>query len=142
MLLEHRLQFRVRYKETDAMGVMHHANYLPYFEVGRTELLRANGINYRDLESSGLFMVVVRLNCRYHRPARYDDVLELHTRTTRITAAKIEHEYQLFREQELLCTADTTLACVDRDGTLQRVPDWLREHAPPDAPAVRRRAGR
>lgn len=128
MLREHEIQIRVRYQETDAMGVLHHANYFTYFEMGRTELLRANGRDYRDVEAEGIFMVVVRIECRYMRPARYDDVLTLRTRTTRVTAAKIEHAYQLLRGDELLAEAQSTLACVDRNGALQRVPQWLREH--------------
>lgn len=89
MIREHDLEIRVRYQETDAMGVLHHANYFTYFEMGRTELLRANGKSYRDLEDGGLLMVIVKIGCNYRRPARYDDVLRLHTVTTRVTAAKI-----------------------------------------------------
>ncbi len=128
MIREHDLEIRVRYQETDAMGVLHHANYFTYFEMGRTELLRANGKSYRDLEDGGLLMVIVKIGCNYRRPARYDDVLRLHTVTTRVTAAKIEHEYQMFRGEELLCEGHSTLACVDRDGRVQRVPEWL--HVP------------
>ena len=109
------------------MGVLHHANYLTYFEVGRTELLRAAGYDYRKIEEGGLLMVIVEIGCRYRRPARYDDVLRLRTSTTRITAAKIEHEYQLFRGEELLADGHSTLACVDRSGKLQRVPEWMRD---------------
>jgi acyl-CoA thioester hydrolase len=125
MIREHDLEIRVRYQETDAMGVLHHANYFTYFEMGRTELLRANGKSYRDLEDGGLLMVIVKIACNYRRPARYDDVLRLHTRTIRVTAAKIEHEYQMYRGEELLCEGSSTLACVDRDGRVQRVPEWL-----------------
>src|SRR5277367_707018 len=100
MILEQDIQIRVRYQETDAMGVLHHANFFTYFEMGRTELLRANGRDYRDVEAEGTFMVVVRIGCRYLRPARYDDVLTLRTTVTRVTAAKIEHEYQLLRGDE------------------------------------------
>ena len=123
---QHEIQIRVRYQETDAMGVLHHANFFTYFEMGRTELLRANGRDYRDVEAEGTFMVVVRIGCRYLRPARYDDVLTLRTTTTRVTAAKIEHEYQLLRGDELLAEGHSTLACVDRNGAVQRVPEWLR----------------
>ncbi len=125
MIREHDLEIRVRYQETDAMGVLHHANYFTYFEMGRTELLRSNGKSYRDLEDGGLLMVIVKIGCNYRRPARYDDVLRLHTTTMRVTAAKIEHEYQLFRGEELLCEGHSTLACVDREGRVQRVPEWL-----------------
>lgn len=124
------VELRVRYQETDAMGFLHHANYLTYFEIGRTELLRANGMNYRDVEASGLFMVVVKIECRYRRPARYDDLLRLRTTTTRVTAAKAEHSYQLFRGDELLCEASSTLACVDRSGQVQRMPDWMQVDRP------------
>jgi acyl-CoA thioester hydrolase len=125
MIREHDLEIRVRYQETDAMGVLHHANYFTYFEMGRTELLRANGKSYRDLEDGGLLMVIVKIACNYRRPARYDDVLRLHTRTIRVTAAKIEHEYQMYRGEDLLCEGSSTLACVDREGRVQRVPEWL-----------------
>src|SRR5262245_25259755 len=111
MKSQHDVEIRVRYQETDAQGVLHHANYLTYFEVGRTELLRANGFDYRQVEESGLFMVVVKIECRYRRPARYDDLLLLRTRTVRVTAAKIEHAYEIFRNQELLAEGASTLAC-------------------------------
>lgn len=127
MLREHEIEIRVRYKETDPMGFLHHANYFTYFEIGRTELLRASGGNYRKMEEEGLLVVVVRAACRFHRPARYDDVLRLRTTITGISAAKIEHEYHLFRNQELLATGNVTLAMVDRQGNVQRVPDWLQE---------------
>ncbi len=127
MLREHDIEIRVRYQETDAMGVLHHANYLTYFEIGRTELLRANGYDYREVEEGGLFMVIVEIRCRYRRPARYDDLLRLRTSAIRTTAAKIEHEYQLFRGDELLADGHSTLACVDRSGKLQRVPEWMRD---------------
>lgn len=126
MLREHEIEIRVRYQETDAMGVLHHANYLTYFEMGRTELLRAEGFDYRRVEEAGAFLVIARISCRYRRPARYDDVLRLRTTLVRISPAKIEHAYQLFRGDELLAEAESTLACVDRQGQLQRVPDWLR----------------
>lgn len=126
MLREHEIEIRVRYQETDAMGVLHHANYLTYFEMGRTELLRAEGFDYRRVEEAGAFLVIARISCSYRRPARYDDVLRLRTTLVRISPAKIEHAYQLFRGDELLAEAESTLACVDRQGQLQRVPDWLR----------------
>ncbi|HEX5443686.1 MAG TPA: thioesterase family protein [Pirellulales bacterium] len=126
MLREHEIEIRVRYQETDAMGVLHHANYLTYFEMGRTEMLRAAGFDYRRVEESGIFMVIVKISCRYRRPARYDDVLRLKTTLARVSPAKIEHHYQLFRGEDLLAEAESTLACVDRQGQLQRVPDWLR----------------
>jgi acyl-CoA thioester hydrolase len=117
------IQIRVRYSETDAMGFLYHGNYFAFFEMGRTELLRAQGGNYRQMEEEGLFMVVVSLECKYRKPARYDDLLTLKTRVARITPAKIEHQYQLFRDGELLTEARSVLACVDRSGSVQRIPE-------------------
>lgn len=126
MLTEHEIEIRVRYSETDAMGYLHHANYFAYFEMGRTELLRASGGNYRQMEEQGEFMVVVSLECKYRKPARYDDVLTLRTRVARVTPAKIEHTYSVLRGDELLTEARSVLACVDRNGAVQRIPESLR----------------
>jgi acyl-CoA thioester hydrolase len=123
MLREHEIEFRVRYQETDPMGFLHHAYYFTYFEIGRTELLRASGGNYRQMEEQGMLVVVVRAECRFHRAARYDDVLRLKTTVVRVTAAEIEHEYRLFRQAELLAVGNVTLAVIDREGKVQRVPD-------------------
>lgn len=117
------MQIRVRYSETDAMAFLHHASYLVYFEMGRTELLRAQGGNYREMEEQGLFMVVVSLEVKYRKPARYDDVLTLHTRIARVTPAKIEHTYRITRGDDLLTEAKSVLACVDRKGAVQRIPE-------------------
>ena len=125
MLKSHEISIRVRYSETDAMGFLHHANFINFYEMGRTELLREQGGNYREIEESGLFLVVVKLECRYHSPARYDDLLRLRTTVERISAVKIEHSYELFRGEQLLATANSTLACVDRAGRVQRLPESL-----------------
>lgn len=124
------ISIRVRYQETDAQGVLHHANYFTYFEMGRTELLRLSGRSYRDVEADGLFMVIVEIGCRYRRPARFDDVLTLRTTTVQVTAAKIRHAYQLLRDGELLAEGHSTLACIDREGSVLRVPEWLRIEEP------------
>lgn len=125
MLRQHETQIRVRYPEADPMGYLHHANYLSYFEIGRTELLRASGGNYRQMEASGLFAVVVHADVRYRKPARYDDLLTLKTTITEITPAKIKHHYEVRRDGELLTTAKITLALVDDEGKVCRVPDWM-----------------
>jgi acyl-CoA thioester hydrolase len=127
MLTQHEIPLRVRYQETDPMGFLHHAYYFTYFEVGRTELLRAAGGNYRQMEEAGLLVVVVRAECRFHRPARYDDLLRLRTTVTRVTQAKIEHQYELFRDEECLATGRVTLAVIDRTGRVQPVPEWMKE---------------
>ncbi len=127
MIQQHSIEIRVRYGETDAGGFVHHSNYVNYFEMGRTELFRQQGGNYRRMEELGLFFVVVRLQLRFRRPARYDDVLTVETRITRSTPARIEHDYRLLRGQELLTEASSVIACVDRSGQLTRIPDDLVE---------------
>ena len=112
----HRLAIRVRYCECDPMGVAHHSVYPVWFEMGRTELLRAQGGNYRELEAAGILLAVVRLEARYRAPARYDDELELVTTLEDAGHVKIEHTYALHRGAELLATGRTTLACLDRSG--------------------------
>ena len=120
------IEIRVRYAETDQMGFLHHAHFFVYFEMGRIELLRSHGLNYKDLEAQGYLLVIARAQCRYHRPARYDDLLVLHTHVLRTTAARIDHRYELLRDGVLIAEGETTLACVDRAGNLQRIPDILR----------------
>lgn len=127
---QHEMTIRVRYCETDAMGFLHHSRYFQYFEIGRTELFRAQGGNYRAMEEQGLFLVVAKVDCRYRIPARYDDLLTLRTRLTRISPAKLEHEYEIHRDGQLLAVGSTTLGCVDRAGRIQRMPEFLFDHHP------------
>lgn len=110
------------------MGLLHHSRFLVYFEMGRTELLRQAGIAYRNLEDAGVFFVVARCEVKYLGPARYDDVLTLTTTVERISAARIDHSYRLCRKEtgQLLCEAKTTLACVDSDGQIIPIPDFVR----------------
>lgn len=124
-LKTHATEFRVRYPECDPMGVAHHATYPVWFEIGRTEMLRADGGNYRDLEAAGVFLAVVRLDVRYRRPARYDDVLRLVTELRSWGPVKVEHTYRLYRGDELLAEASTTLACLDREGRARTLPPEL-----------------
>jgi acyl-CoA thioester hydrolase len=123
------ITLRVRYAETDRMGLVHHANYLVYFEQGRTELLRANGLNYKDLEDQGFLLVLTKADVRYRSPARYDDVLTIRTRVIRMTMVRIDHRYEVLRDGALLAEGTTTLACVDREGRVQALPEFLREGA-------------
>ena len=117
----HTTEIRVRYAETDAMGVLHHAGYLVYFEIGRTEALRADGGSYADVEKTGRFLVVVEAAVKYKSPARYDDLLTLATTVARVTPAKLEHAYELKRGNTLIATGRTVLACVDAAGKVHRV---------------------
>ena len=122
---QHTTQIRVRYSETDAMGFLHHSNYLSYFEIGRTELFRAQGGSYRRLEALGLYLVVVNVTVRYRKPARYDDVLQVETTLSRTTPAKLEHRYRVYRESELLTEGESTIACINGEGQVQRIPEDL-----------------
>ena len=124
-ITKHTTEIRVRYSETDAMGLLHHSRFLVYFEIGRTELFRAQGGSYRRMEELGLFFVVASINVKFKRPARYDDVLTLTTEITKQTPAKMIHGYQLRRGDELLCEAESLIACVDTEGLVQRIPDDL-----------------
>ena len=128
-MTSHETEIRVRYAETDAMGYLHHSNFLTYFEIGRTELFRAAGGSYRAVEEGGLFLVVVKINVHFRRPARYDDLLRLKTTISRITPARIEHEYELYRGNELLTTGNSTLACVNSEGQAVALPDELLDSA-------------
>jgi acyl-CoA thioester hydrolase len=120
------IQIRVRYAETDRMGLLHHANYLVYFEQARTELLRQGGGNYRLLEDAGFFLVIVKAEVKYKAPAHYDDVLTIRTTLTRATPVRLEHRYEVFGpDGKPLAEGATTLACVDREGKLQAMPEWL-----------------
>ena len=125
MLPDHEIEIRVRYYETDAQGYVHHANYFQYFELARVEQLLALGHDYADLERDGIILVVSKIACRYHRPCKFGDTLRLQIRTVRTRAARIDHEYRLLRGNELLAEAESTLACIDREGRVQRLPDFL-----------------
>ena len=120
------VEIRVRYAECDCMGVAHHSKYFEYFEMARTELLRAAGVRYRDCEERGVFFVVAKAACRFIKPARYDDLLKLNVRVVRQTRARIDHEYKLYRDGVLLCEATTTLACVNGAGQVIAIPEDMK----------------
>jgi acyl-CoA thioester hydrolase len=126
MVLSQDVTVRVRYAETDRMGLLHHANYFVYFEMARTELLRHRGISYREIEDAGHFLVIVDIDCKFKRPARYDDLLTVRTTVEKVTHVKIVHRYEVFRDGLLLAEGHSTLACVDRDGKPQALPELLR----------------
>lgn len=133
------------------MGVVHHAAYIPWLEMGRTELLREAGVTYAELEAAGVFLVIVKLECSYRRPAYYDDLLEVRTRVVGGSRIKIRHEYEVVRAVdpaavngaaapgavmgnglaqrrtpgEVIMTASSLLASVDRSGTPALLPEWL-----------------
>jgi acyl-CoA thioester hydrolase len=121
------ITIRVRYSETDRMGLLHHANYLVYFEQGRTELLRSFGHTYKDLEDQGFLLVLTRLEVKYRWPARYDDLVTLRTTVVKTTAVRIDHRYEMFCQGRLLAEGSSTLACIDRTGRPQPLPEFLRQ---------------
>ncbi len=126
------LKLRVRYCECDPMGVAHHSSCVAWLEMGRTELLRDCGVAYADLERAGVFLVVVKLDVRYRRAVRYDDIVEVRTHWKGGSKVKIEHEYQIVvieragqACEELAIVASTTLGCVDAEGRVRVLPEWL-----------------
>ena len=125
MAAAHEMEIRVRYQETDGQTRVHHANYLTYFEMGRTEMLRSYGYTYRAFEEAGLFMVVADASCKYLAPAQYDDLLVLRTRVQKLGAAHIKHAYEVIRDSTIVATGTTTVVCVDAEGKVRRLPDWM-----------------
>lgn len=105
------------------MGVAHHSVYPIWLEMARTEALRHVGMAYRDLESRGVFFVVIELAMRYRRPARYDDELRITVQPAPPSRVRLVHTYEIHREKELIATGQTTLACVNAAGRVQAIPD-------------------
>lgn len=124
----HETTVRVRYGEVDRMGVVYHANYLPYFETGRTEFLRALGTDYRAVEESGMLLVVADAGLRFSRPAGYDDVLRVRTRLVEVSGVRLRFEYEVDRPSDgtRVATGHTTLASTDRSGRPVRLPAAMR----------------
>lgn len=114
---------RVRYAETDQMGVVYYANYLVWFEVGRTEWLRQSGSNYRSLEGEGVSLPVIEAHCEYRQPARYDDELEIRTRASLISPARIRFDYEIVRSDDVVAVVGHTVhAPIGRNGRPCRLP--------------------
>lgn len=129
---------RVRYGETDKMGIVYHANYIIYFELGRTELMRAHGIDYAAMERDGQSLAVVDIAAHYHRPARYDDWLAIETRLTAASGVRLRFDYRVFQAAspdpagnaaagDLLCEGHTVLGCVSPAGRPTRIRSPWRE---------------
>lgn len=112
----------VRYAETDMMGIVYHANYLPWFEIGRTTLLKEQGIPYRELEAEGFRLPVLEVSAKFVRPALYDDVIAVVTTLREKPLLRIRLEYQVYRDNELLATGHTLHAFIDRAGKPVRPP--------------------
>ncbi len=121
-----RRPIRVRFAETDAMGVVHHASYLAYLEEARVAFLRARGRPYPDIRAAGLDIAVVEVQVRYRAPLRFDDVVEVHVRLEEVTGSSFRLAYLLLAGADIVATASTRHACLDaRTGRPQRTPPWL-----------------
>lgn len=121
-MIESRTPVTVRYAETDMMGVVYHGSYLPWFEVGRTTLLKEMGLAYRQLEAEGFRLPVLEISAKYFRPAVYDDTVTIVTRLHEKPLLRIRLDYEVRRGDELLATGHTVHAFVDRTGRPVRPP--------------------
>jgi acyl-CoA thioester hydrolase len=121
--------YRVIYGDTDQMGIVYYANYLRWFEQGRSEFLRQIGLPYSAIEMAGFHFPVAEVACRYNHSARYDDVVEIETTLTELGRASLSFQYRISRESDrcVLATGSTRHACIDRDGQLTRIPNNLQE---------------
>ena len=130
MKLEHELEVRVRYAETDQMGVVYHTNYLVWCEIGRTELIRQlAGVSYAQLEAEGVALAVSELSIRYHGAAKYDNLIRVQTRITEARSRSVTFEYLITNAEttERLASAKTVLISLDQRGRPVVMPDRLRE---------------
>jgi acyl-CoA thioester hydrolase len=136
-MLVSRSQITVRYDETDMMGVVYHGSYLPWFEVGRTNLLKESGLPYRSLEDQGYFLPVIEAGAKYLRPARYDDTLTIVTTLKERPLLRIRLDYEVRRGEELLVTGFTVHGFINKAGVPVRPPveftDRMRALFPPSA---------
>jgi len=123
----HTITIVPRYAETDQAGLIHHSVYPVWFEMGRTELLRVNGLAYKDLEKAGVFFVVAELHIKFRHPSKYDEKLELQTRCSKVTSSKVEHTYKLTRcgDGAVLAEGLSVLACVNAEGRIRRIPEFM-----------------
>jgi|UniRef100_UPI004049A523 acyl-CoA thioester hydrolase len=121
-MITSRSQVTVRYAETDMMGVVYHANFMPWFEIGRTTLLKEQGLQYRELEAQGYRLPVLEISAKYHRPAVYDDTLTIITVLKEKPLLRIRLSYEVRRGHELLATGESSHAFVDLQGKPVRPP--------------------
>jgi acyl-CoA thioester hydrolase len=119
---------RVRYAETDKMGVVYYANYFVWFEVGRTDLLRDAGWSYRDMETEGFALPVIEAHCTYRESAKYDDDIDVRTTGTMLSPIRVQFSYEVVRsaDEALLATGTTVHATLDRSGRPCRLPERVR----------------
>ena len=123
----HTERLRVRYAETDQMGVVYYANYLRYYEAARVEWLRAHGIPYKQIEEDGALFPVIEAHTRYRQPARFDDEIDIECTLTKLGAASLRFEYVVRREGSVLAEGWTEHACIDRGGRPRRIPPHVKD---------------
>lgn len=118
-------RLRVRYAETDQMGVVYHSNYFIWFEIGRVELMRQLGVSYREMEQEGCLIAVVDAHCRYKSPARYDDELIVRTHLKNVRESLVHFSYELLRvgEEAVLAEGDTTHIVIDKEMNVVSLPE-------------------
>ncbi len=109
-MYKNRFSFRVRYEETDRMGIVYHSNYIVWFDMGRTEFLRALGYAYSDLEKEGVWLPIIEVGCTYKNPAKYDEEVTVETHIEELTRVKIRFGYKVYRGEELLVEGFTVQA--------------------------------
>jgi len=126
-MFTNKIEFRVRYGETDQMGIVYHGNYAQYLEMGRIEWLRKLGISYKKMEEEGIMLPVISLCLNYKKSAFYDDIIQVITKLKKLPSAKIEFEYIIKNEKgEILTLGETTLAFIDmKSGRPMRCPKYL-----------------
>jgi acyl-CoA thioester hydrolase len=123
---------RVRYAETDKMGVVYYANYLVWFEVGRTDWLRDHGWTYRAMEDEGIQLPVIEAHCEYRQGARYDDQIEIRTTARKLSPVRLQFHYEVIRREgaTVLASGHTVHATIDRQGRPTRMPDRIKDLFP------------
>jgi acyl-CoA thioester hydrolase len=126
--LFHNVEFRVRYAETDQMGIVHHASYLIWCEVGRTDFIRARGMSYADMERAGIGLAVSELSARFHAATRYDDMIRVRTTLADVRSRSITFDYMITHAETgvRLVTARTSLISIDPSGRPTALPSAIR----------------
>lgn len=123
------VKIRVIYADTDAMGIVYHTNYIKWFEIGRTELLRERGVVYAEMESLGYNLPVIELWCHYLLPARYDQIVLVETEVVHTRRASIKFNYLIWNEskEDVLVEGSTVHACINKQGKIVRIPAVIME---------------
>ena len=122
----HETQVRVRYQETDNMGVVYYSNYLVWFEIARTEYFRALGLVYRELEKKGIYLMVASVGCRYRSPAKYDDIVKIQAGVPELKNSSLKFEYRLSVGDKLIATGESVHVFTNESGRPVRIPEEVR----------------